>query len=60
MTYKSAGYKTGNIASIKINNKEYSKNRRGLNIVIYDAKLKEVVDSFYVDSCIDDKLKIMR
>jgi len=45
----SAGYTGGNTASIKFDGKEYSKNQRGLNIVIYNKELHHVTDSVYVD-----------
>lgn len=46
----SAGYLQGNISSIKIDGVEYSKNKRGLNIVVYDLDNNEVVDSINVDT----------
>ncbi len=46
----SVGYLKGNISSIKIDGVEYSKNRRGLNIVVYDLNNNEVVDSINVDT----------
>lgn len=48
----SAGYTEGNISSIKINGKEYSKNKRGMNIVVYDLYKNEVVDSVNFDTCL--------
>ena len=45
----SAGYTGENTASIKFDGKEYSKNQRGLNIVIYNKELHHVTDSVYVD-----------
>lgn len=45
----SAGYTGGNTASIKFDGKEYCKNQRGLNIVIYNKELHHVTDSVYVD-----------
>ena len=46
----SAGYDTGNIASIKIGKTNYSCNMRGLNFVVYDKEAKTVIDSFYIDT----------
>lgn len=46
----SAGYKVGNKSSINIAGKEYSKNGRGLNIVVYNNDLKKVVDSVVFDT----------
>lgn len=37
-------------SSIKINQKEYSVNRRGLNIVIYDTESRKVLDSVSFDT----------
>lgn len=41
----SGGNKFGNISSIKIDGKEYSKNITGFNIVIYNTKTNQVEDS---------------
>ncbi|GHV27461.1 hypothetical protein FACS1894167_02510 [Synergistales bacterium] len=46
----SAGYLVGNVSDIKINGRNYSKNSRGLNIVIYSKKEKTVVDSVAFDT----------
>lgn len=46
----SAGYLCGNYASIIFDGTEYSKNGRGLNIVIYDKVRDEVVDSVCFDT----------
>ena len=43
----SSGYKSGDISSIKINNKEYSLNKRGMNIAIFDTKLNHVYSTFF-------------
>lgn len=56
----SAGFDKGNISSIKINSVEYSKRRRGLNIIVFDKNTKEVLDSFNVDTYGDKSLKIQR
>lgn len=49
VSIQSAGYTEGNIGSIQLDGVEYSKNNRGLNIVIYNRKQKQVVDSIFVD-----------
>ncbi len=46
----SGGYKMGNVSSIQIDGIEYSTNKRGLNIVVYDKKLKLVVDQARFDT----------
>jgi hypothetical protein len=56
----SAGFNSGNYATIKINGKEYSKNKRGFNIVVYDYKKNQVLDSINVDAYGDPELKINR
>ena len=48
---KSQGWIAGNsVSSIVINGKELSKNRRGLNIVVYDEAAGKVVDSVCFDT----------
>lgn len=49
----SAALKVGNVSEIKVNNKEYSQNKRGINIVVIDKELGTVIDSV----CIDPHLK---
>lgn len=51
---QSAGYETGNIASIKINDVEYALNKRGINIVVYDKQADCVVDSVRLDTYKDN------
>ena len=46
----SAGYDCGNTSSIMIDNTEYSKNKRGLNIVVYDNEIKTVIDKVCFDT----------
>ena len=46
----SAGYDVGNISSIIINGQEYSKNWRGLNIVVYDITYHRVIDTVNFDT----------
>lgn len=48
----SRGYVTGEpVASIKLNDKEWSMNRRGMNFVVYDNMLHKVVDTVCFDTC---------
>lgn len=56
----SAGYDKGNISLINIDGINYSKQRRGLNIVILDRSTKKILDSFNVDTYGDKNLKIQR
>lgn len=46
----SAGNGCGNKSSIKIGGHEYSKNGRGLNIVVYNNDTKKIVDSVCFDT----------
>ena len=46
----SAGLGAGNYSSIIIDDKEYSMNSRGLNIVVYDKTSKKVIDSVAFDT----------
>lgn len=46
----SAGYTTGNTANIIIDGVEYSKLRRGMNVVVYDIATNKVVDSTVFDT----------
>ena len=46
----SAGFDFGNTSSIKLNGIEYSKNRRGLNIVVYNNQTHLVEDSVCFDT----------
>lgn len=50
----SAGYLIGNRSSIEIDGTEYSRNVRGMNIVIYDLKENKVTDSISFDTCASD------
>lgn len=56
----SAGFTVGNTSKNIINNQDYSKNRRGLNITIFDLKNKNLLDSFNVDSYADANLTLNR
>lgn len=46
----SAGHNVGNFSSIVINGVEYSQNKRGFNIVVYDKSKDEVVASTVFDT----------
>ncbi len=46
----SKGYNAGNQSSIVINGQEYSKNLRGMNVVVYDKKKNEVICSSVFDT----------
>lgn len=46
----SKGHSVGNVSNIKLDGKEYSKNKRGLNILVYDKLLEEVADSVSFDT----------
>jgi len=56
----SAGNQAGNTAGIRIDGREYAKNKRGLNIVIFDKTLGKVFDSFCVDTNTDESFAITR
>lgn len=55
----SAGYSVGNNSSIIINGIEYSKDVRGLNIVVYNPETRTVIDSFGIDTYSRD-MKVTR
>lgn len=46
----SAGWNCGYISSILLNGEEYSRNQRGLNIVVYSTESKLIVDSITLDT----------
>ena len=46
----SGGYDSGSDCSIKIDQEEYAKNRRGLNIVVYNLLTQTVIDSICFDT----------
>lgn len=54
----SAGYLCGNLSSIKVDENEYSKNKRGFNFAVFNKNNFKLLDSFYVDFHADDKLLI--
>ncbi|MCD8362519.1 MAG: hypothetical protein LUC98_06095 [Lachnospiraceae bacterium] len=47
----SAGYENGNKSSIIIDGTEYSKNLRGMNIVVYSLITHKVIDAVCFDTC---------
>ncbi|MBR2662771.1 MAG: hypothetical protein IKE25_03570, partial [Clostridia bacterium] len=47
---KSGGMDSGNVSSVMICGNEYSISMRGLNCVVYDKELKEVVDTVAFDT----------
>lgn len=49
-TIESAGFSSGNYSSIVIDGIEYSKNARGMNIVLVDLKSKTIIDNFAIDT----------
>lgn len=49
---KSGGLLRGNTGSIMLNKAEYSKNQRGINIVVYDNDSHRVVDVATFDTCL--------
>lgn len=56
----SEGYNCGNKSSIKVGFNEYSLNRRGVNIAIFNAKTLKLVDKFAVDSHGDETLTLIK
>ncbi|MBQ9009222.1 MAG: hypothetical protein IJ088_07840 [Clostridia bacterium] len=48
-TCVSGGFETGNVSSVQINGQEYSRNERGLNIVIYNKEDSKVLYSTCFD-----------
>lgn len=52
---KSAGWYDGSGSSIKINNKEYSPNNRGLNFVILDKETGVIIDCVSFDTFTEEK-----
>ena len=46
----SGGFESGDISSIMVNGREESQNKRGLNIVVYDRQLQQVVSSVAFDT----------
>ena len=50
ITVKSGGANRGNLSSIMVNGTEYSKNQRGINVVVYDYEEDKVYDSAAFDT----------
>lgn len=50
----SAGAECGSMSSIIIDRQEYSVDKRGLNIVVYDNLLKKVIDSVNFDTSVQE------
>ena len=59
-TITSAGFENdgGSASSIKLNDKEWSRNRRGLNVVVMAED--KVVDSVSFDTCGENEAKAKR
>lgn len=56
----SCGYDSGNRSSIKIGDREFSHDRRGLNVAVFHCRTLELVDSFFVDTHDDGSLAVRR
>ncbi len=50
VSIKSGGFEAGSISSVQVDGVEYSQNRRGLNIVVFDKTIGSVVDSVCFDT----------
>lgn len=50
---KSGGFFFGNVSSCVIDGEEYSKNLRGINIIVYNKEEKKVLDSRTFDTCVN-------
>ena len=46
----SAGFLSGNVSSIKVGEDEYSLNKTGLNIAIFNYKTLKIIDAFWCDT----------
>ncbi len=57
-TIVSAGFECGDYSSIIIDGVEYSRNNRGLNIVVYNNETGQVIDTVCFDTC--DGLSVNR
>lgn len=56
----SESWKNGNRGDIVINGKQLSVNSRGVNIVVYDAGAKKVIDSIGFDSHVEGQISFRR
>lgn len=54
----SSGWNTNSRASIKLDDKEYAVNSRGLNIVVYDAERDLVLDSVCFDTYAEQHMSV--
>ena len=56
MTYsvESGGYDRGNCSSVIINGQEYSRDTRGLNIVVYSNETHRILDEVTFDTSVDE------
>jgi hypothetical protein len=50
ITAISAGFSVGNLSSILFSDEEYSPNKRGLNIVVFDKSIRYIADSVNFDT----------
>ena len=57
-TITSAGYLVGSTSSILIDGTEYSKNRRGMNFVIYDHNAHQVTDAVCFDTYLQEMTEL--
>lgn len=56
----SSGFLTGSFSSIKVGNEEFSLNRNGINVAIFDYKKLKLIDCFNCNSYLDETLTITR
>lgn len=56
----SAGFSCGNVSSIKVGDNEYSINKTGLNIAIFDYKKLKLIDSFNCDTFSNEELLLVK
>ena len=54
----SAGFDCGNVSSVKINSVEFSQNKRGINIALFNSETFELVDTANCDTFGDADLKV--
>ena len=57
---RSAGYDTGNAASIMRGSREFAPNRRGFNVAVFHYRTLALVDRFFVDLSGDSNLTVKR
>lgn len=46
---RSGGFRAGNLASVRINGREFASNLRGFNVLIYSKKVNQVISSVAID-----------